>query len=117
MVACVAAPTHAHLQRLAIALLLLLATEIFEELFIISMFFLEVLHTLLAHNDALGWFEYLLLNDERGLPTLHPVLFASEIGRLWPHTIDMPKVVLQVRDHSILLLFLLSNVLDLLPVL
>ena len=96
IIACVAAPAHAHLQRLALALLLLFSSEIFEEFVILAMFFLEVLHALLADNDALGWFEYLLLNNKRSLPTLHSVFLAGEIGSFWPHTVDMPKVVLQV---------------------
>jgi len=64
---------------------------------------LQVLHTLLTHNDALGWFEYFVFDHLRCLPTLHTLQFVCEIGSLRPHTMDMLKVVLQAHNHILLL--------------
>lgn len=57
------------------------------------MLLLEVLNALLADNYALGRLKDFLLDDQRCLPALHPVLLIDEVGSFRPHTTDMLKVV------------------------
>ena len=74
------------------------------------MLFLEVLYSLLAHNDALGRLENLLLDDERCLPALHSVLLIFKVGSLRPHAIDMLEIVFKVLDYCVFVLSLLFNI-------
>ena len=81
------------------------------------MLLLQVLDALLADHNAFGRLEDLLLNDQRCLPALHPVLLVDEVGRFGPHTTDMLEVVLKVLYNCFLLcLFLFLNVLKILSV-
>ena len=70
---------------------------------------IQGLRALLANYEALRWLKDLALDDERGLPAVHTLLFALELGSFWPHPIDMPKAVLKLLNDLLLhsgLLFL-----------
>ena len=82
------------------------------------MLLLEVLDSLLADNNSLGGFKDFLLDDQRCLPALHPVLLIDEVGSFRPHTTDMFKIVLQVLNNCLLRrLLLFLNALKILAVL
>ena len=63
---------------------------------------------LLALDEALGRIKDLSLDHQRGLPTLHPLVFSRELGGLRPHARYVLERVLQVIDDLLLVSLLFS---------
>ena len=59
---------------------------------------------LLARDEPSRRLEYLALDHEGSFPIL--MLFTFEITSLWPHSLDVLKVVLEILDTVRFLLFL-----------
>ena len=51
---------------------------------------------LLADNQALGWPQNLLLDDEVCLPAFHTIFVIFKLTKLRHHTLDMLKVFFEV---------------------
>lgn len=73
-------------------------SKLLQEVVILVLLLVEVVHALLANHEPLRRFEHFLFDHLSCLPAAEPFLFVLEIGGFRPHARDMLKAELELLE-------------------